>query len=34
VEGKGSPRPVYERHGFKPTGNIHDGETEARWTLA
>jgi GNAT superfamily N-acetyltransferase len=34
VEGKGSPRPVYERHGFLPTGNIHDGETEARWALA
>jgi RimJ/RimL family protein N-acetyltransferase/ribosomal protein S18 acetylase RimI-like enzyme len=33
VEGKGSPRPVYERHGFKPTGNILGGETEGRWTL-
>jgi len=33
VEGKGSPRPFYERHGFKPTGNILDGETEARWRL-
>jgi RimJ/RimL family protein N-acetyltransferase len=30
-EGKGSPRPFYERHGFEPTGNILDGETEARW---
>ena len=34
VEGKGSPRPFYERHGFEPTGNILDGETEARWRLA
>jgi len=33
VEGKGSPRPFYERHGFEQTGNILDGETEARWRL-
>jgi RimJ/RimL family protein N-acetyltransferase len=33
-EGNGSPRPFYERHGFEPTGNIVDGETEARWRLA
>jgi RimJ/RimL family protein N-acetyltransferase/ribosomal protein S18 acetylase RimI-like enzyme len=32
-EGKGSPRPFYERHGFETTGNILDGETEARWRL-
>ena len=30
-EGKGSPRPFYERHGFESTGSILDGETEARW---
>jgi len=29
-EGKGSPRPFYERYGFEPTGEIIDGETEAR----
>lgn len=28
-EGRGSPRPFYERSGFKPTGRIVDGETEA-----
>jgi RimJ/RimL family protein N-acetyltransferase len=33
VEGKGSPRPFYEHHGFVPTGNVLDGETEARRTL-
>jgi len=33
-EGKGSPRPFYERHGFEPTGRIIDGETEARWQLS
>ena len=32
-EGKGSPRPFYEQHGFEPTGNTLDGETEARWRL-
>ena len=29
-EGKGSPRPFYERYGFEPTGEIIDGETEGR----
>ncbi len=33
VEGKGSPRPFYARHGFKPTGEIVDEETEARLDL-
>ncbi len=33
VEGRGSPRPFYERHGFVPTGRIVDDETEARLTL-
>ena len=33
VEGKGSPRPFYERHGFEPTGKILHGETEARRRL-
>jgi diamine N-acetyltransferase len=28
-EGRGSPRPFYERRGFVPTGKIEDGETEA-----
>jgi len=32
-EGKGSPRPFYVAHGFEPTGEIIDGETEARWIL-
>jgi len=32
-EGKGSPRPFYVRHGFEPTGEVIDGETEARWAL-
>ncbi len=27
-EGRGSPRPVYERYGFVETGRIIDGETE------
>lgn len=30
VEGRGSPAPFYEAYGFEPTGNIIDGETEAR----
>ena len=34
VEGKGSPRPFYVRHGFEPTGKIVDEETEARKILA
>ena len=29
-EGKGSPRPFYVRNGFEPTGNLIEGETEAR----
>jgi RimJ/RimL family protein N-acetyltransferase/GNAT superfamily N-acetyltransferase len=33
-EGKGSPRPFYLRNGFEPTGNLTDGETEARKRLA
>ena len=32
-EGPGSPRPFYERFGFVPTGEIVDGETEARLVL-
>lgn len=32
-EGPGSPRPFYLRRGFVPTGNVVDGETEARLTL-
>ena len=31
VDGPGSPRPFYERIGFEPTGQIVDGEVEARW---
>lgn len=30
VEGRTSPRPFYERLGFTPTGQVVDGETEAR----
>ena len=33
-EGKGSPRPFYLAHGFVTTGQIVDGETEARLHLA
>lgn len=33
VEGPGSPRPFYERLGFVPTGELVDGETEARLAL-
>jgi RimJ/RimL family protein N-acetyltransferase/GNAT superfamily N-acetyltransferase len=33
VDGKGSPRPFYERLGFVPTGRIIDGEVEARRPL-
>lgn len=33
TEGRGSPRPFYERYGFVPTGRIVDGETEARLSL-
>jgi RimJ/RimL family protein N-acetyltransferase len=33
VEGKGSPRRFYLRHGFLPTGKIVDEETEARKQL-
>jgi RimJ/RimL family protein N-acetyltransferase/GNAT superfamily N-acetyltransferase len=32
-EGKGSPREFYLRHGFAPTGNTIDGETEGRRKL-
>ena len=30
AEGRGSPRPFYERYGFAPTGRIIDEETEGR----
>ena len=33
-EGRGSPRPFYERHGFVPTGEIEDDETVARKELS
>ncbi len=33
TEGRGSPRPFYERYGFVPTGQIIDDETEARFPL-
>ncbi len=33
VDGPGSPRGFYERLGFVTTGNIHDGEHEARLAL-
>ncbi len=33
VDGKGSPRPLYERYGFVPTGEIEDGEVVARLVL-
>lgn len=33
VEGRGSPRGFYESLGFETTGEIVDGETEARLTL-
>lgn len=33
VDGVGSPRPFYERRGFVPTGEIIDGEIEARLAL-
>lgn len=32
-DGRGSPRPFYERLGFVPTGEIIDGEVEARLTF-
>jgi RimJ/RimL family protein N-acetyltransferase len=32
-EGKGSPRPFYLAHGFEPTGDSVDGETEGRKQL-
>ncbi len=31
--GRGTPEPFYLAHGFVPTGQIVDGEIEARWTL-
>lgn len=34
VEGRGSPRPFYERLGFVPTGRVVEGETEARLVIA
>lgn len=33
VDGKGSPRPFYERYGFVATGEVVDDETEARLTF-
>ena len=33
VPGKGSPEPMYLARGFVPTGEVHDGEIEARLTL-
>ncbi len=33
VDGHGSPRAFYERYGFVPTGNLDDGEVEARLML-
>lgn len=33
VDGVGSPRPFYERRGFVPTGEIVDGEIEARFMM-
>jgi diamine N-acetyltransferase len=32
-EGKGSPRGFYLAHGFVPTGNLVDDETEGRLAL-
>ncbi|HSJ72663.1 MAG TPA: GNAT family N-acetyltransferase [Acidimicrobiia bacterium] len=32
-DGKGSPRPFYERNGYVPTGEIEDGEVVARKQL-
>ena len=29
ADGRGSPRPLYERYGFVPTGDIEDGEVVA-----
>jgi RimJ/RimL family protein N-acetyltransferase len=34
VPGKGSPAPMYLARGFAPTGNVHDGEIEARLELS
>ena len=33
-EGRGSPRPFYERFGFVPTGQIVDDETELVLSVA
>ena len=33
VEGRGSPKPLYDNFGFVPTGEFIDGETEARLAL-
>ncbi len=33
VDGKGSPRPLYERYGFVPTGEIEHGEVVARLVI-
>jgi len=32
-QGKGSPQPFYERYGFVPTGEIHEGEVVLRLDL-
>jgi RimJ/RimL family protein N-acetyltransferase len=34
LPGRGSPQPLYLRYGFSPTGEIVDGEIEARLALA
>lgn len=34
AEGKGSPGPMYLARGYEPTGEIHEGEVEARKRLA
>ena len=33
-QGEGSPQPFYERYGFVPTGEIHEGEVVLRLDLA
>jgi RimJ/RimL family protein N-acetyltransferase len=33
VPGRGSPEPFYRTRGFEPTGEVHDGEVEARQQL-
>lgn len=33
-QGEGGPQPFYERYGFVPTGEVHDGEVVLRLDLA